>query len=103
MPSEESRLNKTVARTELDRPSVRHVMTVATGTAAAQAISMAFAPLITRFHGPEAFGLQSLFLSIVALLATLAALSYPIAIVLPRSDSRNVLEARCLVRTGGLM
>lgn len=96
MPSEEARLNKTVARirAELDRPFVRHVMTVATGTAAAQAISMAFAPLITRLYGPEAFGLQSLFLSIVALLATFAALSYPIAIVLPRSDA----DARGLVR-----
>lgn len=55
---------------------------------------MAFAPLITRLYGPEAFGLQSLFLAIVSLLATVAALSYPIAIVLPRSDA----DARGLVR-----
>ena len=40
------------------RPFVRNVVTVASGTAASQAIVMAFSPLITRIYGPEAFGLQ---------------------------------------------
>lgn len=47
---------------------------------------MAFAPLITRLYGPEAFGLQSVFMSVVGLAATVAALSYPTAIVLPKSE-----------------
>lgn len=65
---------------------VRNVVTVASGTAAAQVIAIAFSPLITRLYGPEIFGLQSLFMSVVTLLSTVAALSYPVAIVLPNSD-----------------
>lgn len=64
----------------------RSVLVVATGTAAAQAISVAFMPLLTRLYGPEAFGLLGTFVSLVAMIAPLVALSYPIAIVLPRAD-----------------
>lgn len=35
---------------------VRNVLAVATGVAAAQAISLAFMPFLTRLYGPEAFG-----------------------------------------------
>ncbi|MCK8514767.1 oligosaccharide flippase family protein [Methylonatrum kenyense] len=76
------------------RPFVRDVAMLATGTAASQAIMMAFAPLITRLYGPEAFGLNSIFLSLVAPLCVLATLSYPIAIVLPERER----DARILVR-----
>ena len=73
---------------------IRNVAIVASGTAGAQAINMAFAPLITRLYGPEAFGLLGAFLAVVTILTPLAALAYPIAIVLPRSDS----EARGIAR-----
>jgi len=36
---------------------VRNVALVGSGTAGAQAITMAFSPVITRIYGPEAFGL----------------------------------------------
>lgn len=65
---------------------VRNVAVVATGTAAAQAITIVFAPLIARLYGPEAFGLLGTFMALVAVAAPLAALAYPIAIVLPRDD-----------------
>ena len=64
----------------------RNVAVVASGTAGAQAITMAFAPLITRIYGPEAFGLLGTFTAIVAVAIPIAALAYPIAIVLPRRD-----------------
>jgi O-antigen/teichoic acid export membrane protein len=64
----------------------RNVAIVATGTAGAQAITMAFAPLITRLYGPEAFGVMGAFMAMVSIAAPLAALSYPIAIVLPEND-----------------
>jgi len=73
-----------------DSGFVRNVATVATGTAAAQAITLAFAPVITRLYGPEAFGLQGLFASLLGLCATLAALGYPTAIVLPRRQQDAV-------------
>lgn len=46
---------------------VRNVAIVATGTAGAQAITMAFAPIITRLYGPEAFGLLGTFMAILAI------------------------------------
>jgi len=64
----------------------RNVAVVASGAAGAQAITMAFAPLITRIYGPEAFGLLGTFMAIVAVAVPVAALAYPIAIVLPRDD-----------------
>jgi O-antigen/teichoic acid export membrane protein len=62
-------------------------MIVASGTALSQAISMAFTPLITRLYGPEAFGLQGIFTTVVGLATTIAALGYPTAILLPKSDA----------------
>lgn len=73
---------------------VRNVAVVASGTAGAQAIAMAFSPVITRLYGPETFGLLGTFLALVAMISPLSALSYPIAIVLPKEDS----DARGIVR-----
>ena len=66
---------------------VRNVAIVASGTAGAQAITMAFSPIITRLYGPEAFGVLGTYTAILGVLAPLAALSYPIAIVLPKRDA----------------
>ena len=66
---------------------VRNVAIVATGTAGAQAITIAFAPLITRLYGPEAFGILGTFMALLNVVIPVAALSYPIAIVLPKDDS----------------
>lgn len=68
------------------RPFIRNVFTVASGTVVAQGVGIAFAPFITRLYGPEAFGLQGLFVSVTSLLSIIAALGYPTAIVLPKSD-----------------
>lgn len=64
----------------------RNVALVATGTAGAQAITMAFSPVITRLYGPEAFGLLGTFTATLAIFMPIAALTYPIAIVLPKKD-----------------
>jgi len=64
----------------------RNVALVATGTAGAQAITMAFSPAITRLYGPEAFGLLGTFTATLAIVTPIAALTYPIAIVLPKKD-----------------
>ena len=55
---------------------------------------MAFSPLITRLYGPEAFGLQGVFTSVVGLLIVVAAMGYPTAIVLPRHDADALGLAR---------
>lgn len=73
---------------------VRNVLIVASGTAAAQMITMGLSPIITRLYGPEAFGLLGVFNAMVAILAPVAALTFPIAIVLPKEDR----EAKGLAR-----
>lgn len=60
---------------------------VATGTAGAQAIALGFSPVITRIYGPEAFGSMGTFIAIFEVISPLAALSYPLAMVLPKKDS----------------
>lgn len=78
---------------------VRNVAIVATGTAGAQAIAMAFVPIITRLYGPETFGILGTFTAILEILIPLAALSYPIAIVLPRrnEDAHNLVKLSLLI------
>tara|TARA_R100000789_G_scaffold74038_1_gene69654 strand:+ start:516 stop:1796 length:1281 start_codon:yes stop_codon:yes gene_type:complete len=65
---------------------VRNVTAVATGTAAAQVIVVAFSPLITRIYGPEAFGLQGVFLSLVAILSPVITMRYPMAIITAENE-----------------
>ena len=60
----------------------------------AQAVVFAFSPLITRIYSPEAFGIQGVFIASISLLWPLAALRYPMAIVVADSES----EVRGLVR-----
>ncbi|RDI52571.1 O-antigen/teichoic acid export membrane protein [Microvirga subterranea] len=75
-------------------PFMRGLAVVVGGTAAAQAITFAFSPVITRLYGPEVFGVQGIFLSIVGIVTPFASLGYGGSIVLPASDG----EARALFR-----
>lgn len=78
----------------LNKSFVRNVIVLASGTAGAQAIAMLLSPIITRLYGPEAFGMMGTFTSIVSIVTPVAALTYPIAIVLPKKD----IEAKQLIR-----
>lgn len=77
---------KSYVTTLLNNKFVKNVLLVAGGTAGAQAIAMALVPLITRIYGPEIFGLQGIFVAMLAVITPIAALTYPIAIVLPKKD-----------------
>lgn len=79
---------------------VRSVAIVAGGSAGAQAISLAFSPLLTRLYSPEAFGVLGTFLAIFAVMAPLAALSYPMAIVLPKRDKDAIHLAQLSIALG---
>ncbi|EEG77496.1 lipopolysaccharide biosynthesis protein [Dethiobacter alkaliphilus] len=89
-----NKLNKKTLTKLSKKKFIRNVFTVASGTAAAQGITMLFAPIITRLYGPEAFGVLGVFTSMVAIATPIAALTYPIAIVLPKEDS----DAKGLIR-----
>src|SRR5699024_8255783 len=76
--------NKVVKLT--NRSFVRNVTIMASGTAAAQAIALVASPIITRLYGPEAYGMMGVFQSTIQIIIPIAALTYPVAIVLPKSD-----------------
>jgi len=69
-----------------NKPFVRNVIAVATGTALAQFIAIILSPIITRLYGPESFGVLGIFSGIIHIFAPIFALTYPIAIVLPKGD-----------------
>jgi O-antigen/teichoic acid export membrane protein len=83
----------------LSHPFIRSVTVVVSGRAAAQLITIAFSPLITRLYGPEAFGALGIFLAAVAFITPIGNLSYSYAIVLPASDD----EARALFKLSVLI
>lgn len=63
------------------------------GTAIAQGLTIAAAPILTRLYGPETFGLLGLYTSIIGIVTVVMTLRYELAVVLPRDDkgSANVL------------
>lgn len=73
---------------------VRNVLAVATGVAAAQAISLAFMPFLTRLYGPEAFGALAAFTAIINVITPLATLGYANAIVMPKTEEGANAVAR---------
>ena len=70
------------------------------GTALAQFINMAAIPLLTRLYGPESYGMMGSFMSVVNILIPLSALSYPIAIVLPKKNKTSNVIAKLSVLIG---
>lgn len=74
-------------RRAVDSRFARDVATLVTGSAIAQAIALAFSPVITRIYDPEQFGIYSTFMAIAQVLIPVAGLSYPLAMVLPSSDA----------------
>lgn len=73
---------------------VRNVLAVATGVAAAQAISLAFMPFLTRLYAPEAFGALAAFTAIINIITPLATLGYANAIVMPKTEEGANTVAR---------
>ncbi|WP_193065272.1 lipopolysaccharide biosynthesis protein [Oceanobacillus oncorhynchi] len=73
----------------IKKPFIRNVLILSSGTAVAQIINMILAPLITRLYGPEAYGLMGTFVAITLIIAPIAALTYPIAIVLPKDNEES--------------
>lgn len=86
--------NKKMRKLISNNKFLKSVAIIASGTALAQIINLAAIPLITRLYGPEAYGMMGSFMSIVNVLIPLSALSYPIAVVLPRKDSVSNIIVR---------
>jgi O-antigen/teichoic acid export membrane protein len=72
----------------------RDLSHVASGAALAQAITFVATPAIARLYGPAAFGELSIFLSLANVALPLFTLTYPTAILLPRSTRMAALVSR---------
>lgn len=72
---------------------VKNVIIMALGFTGAQTLNILLSPVITRLYGPEAFGIMSTFNAFTQIFVSVAALTYPIAIVLPKNDH----DARSLI------
>ncbi len=77
----------------------RNVLTLATGTALAQAIPVLASPILTRLFEPAAFGVLALYLAFTAVGGVVATGRYELAILLPDDDG----EARDLLLTSLLL
>lgn len=62
------------------------VLTLVSGTALAQVLSILAAPILSRLYGPEDFGLLGLFISITSIIGIIACLRYELTIMLPESE-----------------
>lgn len=62
---------------------LRSVMKVASATVFAQLIALLLIPFITKIYGAESYGVMGVYLSTLALLTSIVALTLPRAIVLP--------------------
>lgn len=82
---------------------VRNVFAVATGIAAAQAISLAFMPFLTRLYGPEAFGALAAFTAILNIITPLATLGYANAIIMPKTEEEVNAVARLSLMSAGIV
>lgn len=64
----------------------RNAAQLAVGNSVAQLISIAMVPIITRLYDPAQYGIFSIFLGVVGILAPMSTLQYHAAIVLPEND-----------------
>lgn len=65
---------------------VNDVLKLVTGTVAAQALTIAAAPILVRLYSPEAFGTLALFIAITTIISRISCLRYELAINLPKCD-----------------
>ncbi len=77
---------------------VKNMLIVMSGTAMAQAISVALTPIISRFFSPADFGVSGSFSAVLGIVASGVTLDYTQAIMLPKEkgDAINLFSLSCL-------
>ncbi len=84
-------------RSFTERPFVRSVTAMFAGTLATQVANVATSPILTRIFSPESFGLLGLFNFALSILGPVAAMCFPIAIVLARDERAGAALVRLCV------
>ncbi len=77
----------------------KNVMTLVSGSAMAQIITIAASPLITRLYSPDEFGVFGVYASIISILALFSSFRYELAIMLPEKneDAQSLLYLSVIV------
>ncbi|WP_018109324.1 oligosaccharide flippase family protein [Bacteroides propionicifaciens] len=65
---------------------LKHVITLASGTACSQILSILFLPILSRIYNQDAFGILASFTAIVSLISSVSTLKYDTALVFPKND-----------------
>lgn len=81
---------------------ITNVLTLMTGTALAQLITIVTTPVIARLYNPDDFGLLALFTSVTGIISIVACWRYDQAIALPEKDEEaiNVFALSVLAAIG---
>lgn len=80
-------------------PFLRHVVTLMTGTALGQIVVLLVMPILTRLFGRELLGELGAYNSVVAVVVTIAASRFDMAIMLERDDANAKVVARIAFRS----
>ncbi|MDU5875204.1 MAG: lipopolysaccharide biosynthesis protein [Actinomyces urogenitalis] len=75
-------------------PFLRHVLTLVTGTAVAQAVSFLMTMVLARVYSPHDMGMLATYTSVAGIVMAVAALRYDMAVMLPRRDTEALAVAR---------
>ena len=92
-----ARLRHRVQALTRSSPALGHVLTLVTGTAVAQAVSLLMTLVLARQYTPEDFGQLATYTSVAGVVVAVAALRYDMAVMLPKRDA----EALALTRRQG--
>lgn len=68
----------------------KNVVTLTSGTAIAQAITLLISPILSRLFTPDDFGLFAFYMSIVGAFALIATFRYEMAVMIPQDDKVSV-------------
>jgi O-antigen/teichoic acid export membrane protein len=81
---------------------LKNVFVVMSGTAIAQVIGFAFAPILSRLNGPEDFGAFGAYLSITMVFGAAATLNYSDTVLLPKheEDAAPLFLVSCISSVG---
>ena len=68
----------------------KNVAMISASTAFAQMLNALFSPVITRLYNPDEYGILTLYISILGLVAIIASLKYEWGITIAESDEKAV-------------
>jgi O-antigen/teichoic acid export membrane protein len=74
-----------------------HFKILAIGTLLSQIVLVLTSPFITRLYSPEVFGVFSIFIAIVSLVAPVSCGRYDVALVIEKENNRDALLVLCLI------